>query len=221
MVKATCDHTRGLLLAEAIRTRAKRETGDEALAWARTRKDIAAGGLVTVTAETESGAPFELPPGCTWAHANYNLRKSRAWWRVGSKPPVRVVGKVKPRDTRKVVVAYCIRVIQASVDAPPAAQTVKDRDLPLNKATTKPEPPVRPGDTENERRARVFLYCVMARNPTGLAGRTKGNFQRVCLKRFKVTGRRFNALWDDSKADSGAKGYAKTGPRGPHKRRPK
>jgi hypothetical protein len=80
---------------------------------------------------------------------------------------------------------------------------------------------MRPGDTKDERRARIFLYRVMARNPAGLARKTKGDFRRVCLKRFKVTGRRFNALWDDSKADSGAKGYAKTGPRGPHKRRPK
>src|ERR1700750_1437217 len=106
MAEVARDDNRGPLLAEALRARAERETGDERLARARILKDIAF-KLVTLTGETLDGTPFEMPPGCTWQNAAYDFRRSTA---SGPNPPYRAPGKVRPLDTRKTVVAYCVRI---------------------------------------------------------------------------------------------------------------
>jgi hypothetical protein len=110
--------------------------------------------------------------------------------------------------------------------APPAqpAQTDVASGEPPPKVAPekiKPEPPLRPGDSADERRARSFLFGVMLRHPSGLPGRTKDDFERVCLKRFKITGRRFLAIRGDCIADTGATNWSKSGPRGSHKPKPR
>jgi hypothetical protein len=110
---------RGRLLAEVLTDRTRNEIGgNERLAWRRIAQDITT-GLVTLTAETASGDPFELPPGCTWENAHYSPRKSTASWWIGPKPVKAnpLAGKVQPVNTRVLVTAYCVR----RQDAAPAA----------------------------------------------------------------------------------------------------
>jgi hypothetical protein len=122
---------RGRLLAEELAHRTANETGgNERLAWLR---------RVSLTAETVAGAPFVLPEGCSWANAHYSPHNSMASWVTGSKPVAsqpdtvlgtplsdwrRLAGKVRPANTRKRVVAYCVRLLVKEPAQPEAVGTL-------------------------------------------------------------------------------------------------
>jgi len=73
-----------------------------------------------------------------------------------------------------------------------------------------------PGDSPAERRARKFLHRLMGKYPAGLPGKIKRDFAGVCRRRFGISGRTFERLWDWSIDQTGATGFRKSGPRGPH-----
>jgi hypothetical protein len=71
-----------------------------------------------------------------------------------------------------------------------------------------------PGDTHAEHRTRRFLCRLMQKYPAGLPGRSKKDFRRICLRRFKIPDRKFLQIWDWAIQKTGAIAYGMSGPRG-------
>jgi hypothetical protein len=76
-----------------------------------------------------------------------------------------------------------------------------------------------PGDKPGERRARRFLSRLMDKHPKGLGRKTRDDFLRVCKKRFGISGRAFDGIWDWAIDCTGAVAFRKSGPRGSHTNR--
>jgi hypothetical protein len=104
-----------------------------------------------------------------------------------------------------------VRALEPARPSPPIA--------PQATAPPEHEPPDHPGDSTEDRRVRRFLHRCMVKHPTGFSGRSKSDFSDACMKRFKVSRRRFDAIWDACINQSGAVAWRNTGPRGPHKAR--
>jgi hypothetical protein len=79
-----------------------------------------------------------------------------------------------------------------------------------------PAPQEYPGDDLGEQRARRFLYRLMEKHPSGLPGQAKEDFKRVCMRRFKISARSFDQLWDWAIDRTGATAFRAPGPKRPH-----
>jgi hypothetical protein len=76
---------------------------------------------------------------------------------------------------------------------------------------------VKPGDTIEKAKTREYLYDVMDQHPSGFQGKIKDDFWKECKDRFNISKRAFEQIWTEVGADTGAKEYQKSGPRGPRR----
>ena len=100
----------------------------------------------------------------------------------------------------------------AAIGAPPPAQVHElwADDLEVGSA--------RPADSPAQANTRRFLRDLMRRSPTPPRDKTKDDWRRECRERFGIPRRRFDRIWDEVIAFTGAGAYRKSGPRGPHKK---
>jgi hypothetical protein len=125
MAKGSHDHIRGPLFAEVLAKLTAETGGHERLAGRRIFQGIKDGDY-EVSAETVNGDVFVPPDGCTWADAHYTRHSTASWW-IGPKPVKAnpLAGKVRPRETRRPVVAYAVRLL-AREPAPPEEREKPD-----------------------------------------------------------------------------------------------